>query len=100
MASRDASCSCGQLRLEATGDPLQISMCHCLACQRRTGSAFGIQARFMPDQVDVTTSVDADVWVPVGGFADPSFPPPNVSIYESRRHSWVAVPDAIERHDD
>jgi hypothetical protein len=29
-------------------------MCHCLECQRRTGSAFGIQARWPKDQVDVT----------------------------------------------
>jgi hypothetical protein len=28
-------------------------MCHCLACQRRTGSAFGIQAGFRSDQVQV-----------------------------------------------
>jgi hypothetical protein len=28
-------------------------MCHCLACQRRTGSAFGIQARWSKDQVEV-----------------------------------------------
>ena len=28
-------------------------MCHCLACQRRTGSAFGIQARFPADRVRV-----------------------------------------------
>ena len=26
-------------------------MCHCLACQRRTGSAFGIQARFRSKHV-------------------------------------------------
>ena len=53
MATRDAACSCGQLRLTAEGDPIRISMCHCLACQRRTGSAFGIQARFTSDQVRV-----------------------------------------------
>jgi hypothetical protein len=29
-------------------------MCHCLACQRRTGSAFGLQARWPKDRVDVT----------------------------------------------
>ena len=28
-------------------------MCHCLACQRRTGSAFGLQAAFAADQVQV-----------------------------------------------
>jgi hypothetical protein len=37
--------------------------------------------------------------VPVGAFADPSFPPPTVSVFESRRHPWLAVPAAIENHD-
>ena len=53
MATRDAVCSCGQLHLTAEGDPIRISMCHCLACQRRTGSAFGIQARFTSNRVRV-----------------------------------------------
>jgi hypothetical protein len=53
MVTHDAACSCGQLRVTAEGDPIRVSMCHCLACQRRTGSAFGIQARFAPDQVTV-----------------------------------------------
>jgi hypothetical protein len=52
-ASREAACHCGQLRLEVAGDPLVVSMCHCLACQRRTGSAFGMQAAFTPEQVQV-----------------------------------------------
>jgi hypothetical protein len=134
MATRDASCSCGQLRVTAEGDPIRISICHCLACQRRTGSAFGIQARFTPDQVRVVgrysdyarTSDEEDrkvhvfhfcpecgatvfftepsepdvVKIPVGAFADPTFPPPTISIYESRRHQWLPVPAAVEHHDD
>jgi hypothetical protein len=39
------------------------------------------------------------VKVPVGAFADPSFPAPTVSIYESRRHPWLALPAAMEHHD-
>jgi hypothetical protein len=35
--------------------------------------------------------------VPVGAFADPAFPPPRVSVYESRRHPWVELPEGIER---
>ena len=46
MATRHAACHCGQLRLDVEGDPLWVSLCHCLACQRRTGSAFGMQAGF------------------------------------------------------
>ena len=44
--SRAASCSCGQLRVTCAGEPVRLSMCHCLECQMRTGSPFGVQARF------------------------------------------------------
>lgn len=33
-----------------------MSVCHCLACQRRTGSAFGVQARFDRSQVQIKGS--------------------------------------------
>jgi hypothetical protein len=46
MTTRHAACSCGQLRLSTESDPIRVSICHCLACQRRTGSPFGAQARF------------------------------------------------------
>jgi hypothetical protein len=52
--TRDAACHCGQLRLTASGEPLDVFLCHCLACQRRTGSAFGVQAAFNAGQVEVT----------------------------------------------
>ena len=51
---REASCSCGQLRAKVIGDPIRVSICHCLACQRRTGSPFGEQARFDPASVELT----------------------------------------------
>lgn len=102
---------------------MRISICHCLACQRRTGSAFGQQARFPIAQVApkgaektwVRTTDEGNtvthhfcptcgstvyyelgalagfVGVPVGGFADPSFPPPSFSVYEDRRHPWLAT---------
>ena len=115
------------------GDPFVVSVCHCLACQRRTGSAFGMQAAFEPEQVKVVgrfkdysrISDEADqkehvfhfcpdcgsqvfytepsepdlIVVSVGSFADPSFPPPTESGYESRRHSWVTLPETIVRQD-
>jgi len=54
MTQRHASCSCGQLSARVTGEPLRVSICHCLACQRRTGSVFGQQARFPRDNVAVS----------------------------------------------
>jgi hypothetical protein len=53
MGMRTAACSCRQLRLEVDGDPVRVSFCHCLECQRRTGSVFGVQARFGAGQVHV-----------------------------------------------
>lgn len=53
MTTRQATCSCGQLVVTTEGEPIRISMCHCLACQRRTGSAFGVQARFLIDNVGI-----------------------------------------------
>jgi len=132
MATRYAACTCGQLQLTVEGDPVRISMCHCLACKRRTGSAFGIQARFAASDVQVTgrysdyvrTSDDGEqrtfhfcpdcgatvfytldgvpglVAVPIGAFADPLFPPPAVSVFESRRNPWVVVPASVEHHGD
>jgi hypothetical protein len=47
-------CHCGQLRVVTTGEPFVVSICHCLACQRRTGSAFGMQAGFRAGQVKVS----------------------------------------------
>jgi hypothetical protein len=42
-----------QLRLMACGDPFAVSICQCVACRRRTGSAFRMQAALEPDQLQV-----------------------------------------------
>ena len=53
MTNRIASCSCGQLTATTTAEPLGVSVCHCLACQRRSGSVFAAQARFAASAVSV-----------------------------------------------
>ena len=123
MHSRTASCSCGQLRIQVEGEPKGVGICHCFACQRRTGSAFAALAgfaapfkvfgsateyvrtgdqggqftfRFCP--ICGTTVFHTEngrndsVSVAVGAFADSNFPPPKVSVYDSRRHGWVQLP--------
>jgi hypothetical protein len=54
VSEREATCSCGQLRVIASGEPVRVSICHCLACQRRTGSSYGYQARFPSENVRVS----------------------------------------------
>jgi hypothetical protein len=53
MTEHTASCRCGQLRATASGDPVRVSVCHCLACQKRTGSAFSAQARWPAECVEI-----------------------------------------------
>lgn len=63
MTERTASCSCGKLRLTTSEEPVRVSICHCLACQRRTGSVFGAQARFHKRAVQITGESTAYVRV-------------------------------------
>ena len=111
------------------GDPLGVGVCHCLACQRRTGSVFAAIAAFAaPYEVTGTATefvrvgdqgaafrfrfcpvcgssvfhteegIDGHVSVAVGAFGDPAFPPPEDSVYDSRRHAWVVLPDTVRRY--
>lgn len=128
MATHEAACSCGQLRVEIQGDPVRVSVCHCLACQRRTGSAFGFQARWPVESARITGESreylrisDADeerrfhfcphcgatvyyvtepeyVAIPVGVLGEPDFPAPRVSVWERRKHAWVVTPADAEHH--
>lgn len=51
MTTREAACGCGQLRITCEGEPVRISVCHCLDCQRRTGSPFGFSTHYPRGQV-------------------------------------------------
>lgn len=132
MTERTATCQCGALSAVCEGEPLAISACHCLACKKKSGSAFAAQARFAEDAVTLAgdartwerrgdegslcrqsfcTNCGTTVWftvdaqpdviaVPVGCFADPQFPAPQYSVYEERKHGWVAlIGDEIEHYD-
>jgi hypothetical protein len=132
MPTRTASCVCGQLRIEVRGEPRGVGVCHCLACQQRTGSVFAALAGFAPpyrmtgEATEYVRTGDIEgarfrfrfcpvcgstvfhteegfetrgVSVAVGAFADPDFPPPRVSVYDCRRHSWVRLPAGIKTWD-
>lgn len=49
---RTASCACGRLRISCEGDPQLVAQCHCLDCQKRTGSTYGVAAFFARDKVE------------------------------------------------
>jgi hypothetical protein len=50
---RDGGCACGEVRYRLTSEPLFVHCCHCLNCQRQTGSAFVINALIERDRVEL-----------------------------------------------
>ena len=47
----EGGCVCGAVRYVAHGDPKRVTVCHCTWCQRRTGSAFGVEVVFKIERV-------------------------------------------------
>ena len=125
-----ASCQCGQLSATVPGPTMAVVICHCFACQKRSGSPFGEAAYYPHDQVAITgqsrqftrttsaggtfdqffcpecgTTVfmkgtkNPDVTgVPIGLFDDEHRMRPIRSVWEDRRHDWVAVPEEIQHY--
>lgn len=52
MRVREAQCLCGAIRASCRGEPARVSVCHCLDCKRRTGSAFSYNATYPAGQVE------------------------------------------------
>jgi hypothetical protein len=119
-----ASCRCGQLRATVTGEPVRVSVCHCLNCKKRSGSAFAAQVRWPSEQVaiegrsksfkkvadsgnhatfyfcpdcgsdvhyDNNGKFDGQIAIPLGCFDDPFAFTPAFSVWEERKHDWVAI---------
>ena len=60
----DGGCACGSVRYRLTDAPLFTHCCHCLNCQRQTGSAFVINMMIEADRVDVLAGNPEPVDVP------------------------------------
>jgi hypothetical protein len=60
----EGGCACGEVRYRLTSDPLITHCCHCLNCQRQTGSAFVINALIEADRVELLSGEPQQVDVP------------------------------------
>ncbi len=63
-ATREGGCSCGAVRYRLTSEPLFINCCHCLNCQRQTGSTFVINLLIEADRVELLAEAPQAVDVP------------------------------------
>ena len=65
MATRlEGGCSCGAVRYRLAAEPMFVHCCHCLNCQRQTGSAFVINLLIEADRVEVVEGEPQAVDVP------------------------------------
>jgi len=66
-ATREGGCACGAVRYRLTSEPLFVHCCHCLNCQRQTGSAFVINVLIEADRVELLAGDPQAVSVPRSG---------------------------------
>ena len=105
---------------------MRVSVCHCLDCKKRSGSAFAAQVRFPAKSVTVTgelvewkaengglfrhcprcgstiafaAAIPDTVAIPLGAFDDPFAFTPTVSVFESRKHDWLEISGDGIAHD-
>jgi hypothetical protein len=60
----EGGCSCGAVRYRLLSEPLFTHCCHCLNCQRQTGSAFAINLLIETDRVELLAGAPQAVDVP------------------------------------
>ena len=63
-APAQGGCSCGAVRYRLLSEPLFTHCCHCLNCQRQTGSAFVINLLIETDRVELVDGAPQPVDVP------------------------------------
>src|SRR5829696_518797 len=61
---REGGCACGAVRYRLASEPMFTHCCHCLNCQRQTGSAFVINLLIEADRVELLAGAPEPVDVP------------------------------------
>ncbi len=63
----EGGCACGAVRYRLTSEPLFVHCCHCLNCQRQTGSAFAVNLLIETERVELLAGEPQPVKVPRSG---------------------------------
>src|SRR5439155_611149 len=95
---REGGCACGVVRYRLTSEPLFVHCCHCLNCQRQTGSAFVINLLIEADRVEVRGEPQPVDAVELGGGAVQ--PPPVPQERDQREEQDPAGPEVAVRARD
>jgi len=102
-------CLCGHVRLEASGQPSRVGICHCMDCRKHHGALFHASAVFPLDAVAVegetqefkgrhfcprcgssVYAITADeIEVSLGSLDSPNQLTPTYELWTIRRESWL-----------
>jgi hypothetical protein len=112
--AREGGCSCGGVRYRLASEPMFVHCCHCLNCQRQTGSAFVVNLLIEAERVELLAGEPQPVEVPRddgskqrifrcpeirfvrGGTLDePSTVTPDVHIYTRSKLPWIRLPESV-----
>ena len=61
---REGRCACGDVRYKLLADPIIVHCCHCLNCQRQTGSAFVVNALIEAGRIELLSGSPVEIAVP------------------------------------
>ena len=102
-------CLCGKVRIEATGTPYRVGICHCMDCRKHHGAVFYASAVFPQEAVaiagetrsyagrhfcpDCGSSVYSrsgdEVEVHLGSLDTPNQLQPTYELWTVRRERWL-----------
>ena len=109
MPSVTGSCLCGDVRLEARGEPYRVGLCHCFDCRKHHGAVFFAAAMFPEDAVTISGEThhfkgrhfcprcgsslfnrfDDEVELHLGALDDISQFEPTYECWTIRREAWL-----------
>ena len=90
--TREGGCSCGAIRYRIASDPLVVHCCHCLNCQRQTGSAFVVNLLIEADRVELLAGDPQPVDAPRDdGSTQQIFRCPACQVAIYSHYGWPAV---------
>jgi hypothetical protein len=109
MDAFTGGCVCGAVRIEASGQPLRVGICHCLDCRKIHGTLFHSSAIFPEAAVTITGETHSymgrhfcptcgsqvfgldenEVLVNIGAWDAPDQFRPTYELWTIRREGWL-----------
>lgn len=112
-------CLCGSIRLEASGPPYRVGICHCMDCRKHHGALFHASAIFPADAVTITGNTQSyngrhfcpqcgssvfgisadEIEVNLGSLDNPDQFIPSYELWTIRREAWLPVFSNMKHYD-